>query len=107
LLWECVEAYTELDDEKQRVYEEMLKMERYKEIPPMQMTTYEKGQAEGFAMGEEQTRRRTARLLLERKFGPLSESVVLRLEAWPADRLEDLLLAVVDAKSLRDMGLAD
>lgn len=45
-----------------------------------------------------------ARLLLERKFGPLTEAV---LAAWPAERLDELLRAVLDASSLSALGLEE
>ena len=63
----------------------------------MMATTFEKGVAKG--------RREAARLQLERKFGPLSEAVLARLAALPADRLNDLLLAILDAPSLQALGL--
>ncbi len=99
LLQECLEAYTQLDEEEQRQFEQLLHTESYKEIEPMMVTTYEKGIAKG--------RREAARLLLEHKFGPLSEAVLARLEAWPVERLDELLLAMFDAESLAALGLEE
>jgi hypothetical protein len=97
LLLECVEAYTELDEEQQRVYEELLKTERYKEVPPMLTTTLEKGKAQG--------RREFLHSLLEHRFGKLSAVAQQRLADSPADRLEDIARGVLDGKSLQELGL--
>ena len=74
----------------------MLHMELYQEIEPM-MTTSEKGVAKG--------QRKAAQLLLESKFGPLSEAALARLIAWPVERLDELILAVADAPSIQGLGL--
>ena len=105
LLQECVEAYMQLDEEEQRQFDQLLHTEPYKEIEPMMVTTFEKGIAKGIERGLEQGRREAARLLLERRFSPLSEAVLARLAAWPAERLDELLLAVLDAPSLSALGL--
>jgi hypothetical protein len=103
LLQECVEAYLPLDDEEQQQFEQMLHTEPYREMEPMMLTTFEKGIAKGRAEGQ----RAAARLLLDRKFGPLNATVLQRLETWPEERLNDLLLAVLDAPSLHSLGLLD
>ncbi|MGH7172750.1 MAG: DUF4351 domain-containing protein [Gemmataceae bacterium] len=59
------------------------------------------------AWGRQEERQKLARSLLERKFGPLSEAVTARLAALPAERLNDLLLAILDAPSLQALGLAE
>ncbi len=69
----------------------------------MMVTTYEKGIAKGLEEG----RQEAARLQLEHKFGPLSEAVLARLEAWPVERLDELLIAVLDAPSLAALGLEE
>jgi hypothetical protein len=69
----------------------------------MGMTTWEKGLAQGEARGL----RRAVRALLERKFGALNNAVLQRLEAWPVEKLEPLLLAIESANSLREVGLED
>lgn len=98
LLQECVEAYLQLSKRQQREFKQLLRTEPYKEIEPMMLTTFEKGIAKG--------QREAARLQLERRFGPLNKAVLRRLEAWPAERLTDLLLAILDAPSLQALGLA-
>lgn len=103
LLQECVEAYIQLSKRQQQAFKRLLHTEPYQEIEPMMVTTFEKGVAKGRLEGRQQA----ARLQLERKFGPLSEAVLARLAALPADRLNDLLLAILDAPSLQALGLSD
>jgi hypothetical protein len=43
---------------------------------------------------------------LEARFGPLAPEVRQRVEALPAERSKELLLAIVQGQSLQDMGLA-
>ena len=69
----------------------------------MMTTTFERGLEKGMEKGERQTIRRQ----LEKKFGPLSPAVQQRLEDWPAERLEELALDLLDATSLRALGLED
>jgi hypothetical protein len=103
LLQECVEAYMQLDEDEQWQFDQLLHTEPYKEIEPMMVTTFEKGVAKELQEG----RRDAARLLLERKFGPLTEAVLARLAAWPAEGLDELLLGVLDAPSLSALGLGE
>ena len=53
----------------------------------MAMTTYEKGMEQGEIRGQ----RRSIRVVLEDRFGPLSAAAVAQLDAWPPERLEELL----------------
>lgn len=81
----------------------MLHTEPYKEIEPMMVTTYEKG----IAKGRQEGRREAARLLLQHKFGALSAATLERLAAWPAEQLDELILAIQDAPSLLALGLGE
>jgi len=101
LLRECVEAYLPLDTGQQREFEQLLTTERYQNMIPMATTTYEKGEIQGTLKGK----RESIRLLLTKKFGPLSAEPLRRLEAWPPEQLDELLLAVWDAESLDSLGL--
>lgn len=111
LLQECVEAYMQLDEEEQREFDQLLQTEPYKEIEPMMVTTFEKGVAKGMEQGRQEGRqegqRDAVRLQLERKFGPLTQRVLARLASWPAERLDELLLGVLDAPSLTALGLEE
>lgn len=51
--------------------------------------------------------RDTLRKQLTKKFGPLPEPVANQLYALTAEQLEEKLLAILDAQSLKDMGLTD
>ncbi len=66
---------------------------------PTMITTFEKG--------IEQGRRHVIRMQLEKRFGPLRSGVQRRLEDWPAERLNELLLALLDAPSLKALGLEE
>jgi Domain of unknown function (DUF4351) len=99
LLMECIEAYLTLDEQQQSAFEQLLQTPPYQEVIPMMKTTFEKGMEKG--------QRKSARLLLEKRFGPLTPEVQQRLEEWPTDRLDELLLALVDAPSLRALNLEE
>jgi len=116
LLLECVEAYAELDEEQQRVYQELLQTEKYKEIQPMMMTTYEKGVAKGLeqgvAKGLEQgvakgleSARRMLQGQLAQRFGPLHATTLETINSLPPERLEQIGMALLNAKSLEELGL--
>jgi hypothetical protein len=113
LLLECVEAYADLDEEQQRVYQELLESERYKEIKPMMATTFEQGVAQGRQQGRQEGRqegqvlgqRQLLRSQLEHRFGRLSDATLHEINTWPAERLEELGIALVNAKSLEELGL--
>jgi hypothetical protein len=98
-----VEAYLTLDEQQQRDYEQLLQTERYQEIGPMMQTTYEKGLEKGLEKGQ----RRALQVQLERTFGPLSTEELRRLEEWSAERLNELLYGILDAPSLKELGLQD
>jgi hypothetical protein len=68
----------------------------------MNMTIFDRGREQGIVEGQ----RVAIRLLLEKKMGRLSEDKIQRLNAWPADRLAELL-AIDKASSLAELGLAD
>jgi hypothetical protein len=55
--------------------------------------------------GVQKGRRELLREVLEDRFGPLSTETVARLEAWPSDRLRELVRALLSAQSLQELGL--
>jgi hypothetical protein len=97
LLGECVQAYLPLDEAQQREFERLVAGEPYQGVQAMNTTWYEKGIEKG--------QRESLRLLLDKKFGPLSPSVLVQLDGLPAERLSALLLAVLTANSLAELGL--
>jgi len=74
-----------------------------RKVGAMAMMTYKKGFEDGLVQGQQ----KAIRTLLEHKFGPLSLAVVVRLRALPPERLEELLLTVYKASSLKETGLED
>jgi hypothetical protein len=80
-----------------------LTTEQYREVAPHMMTTYERGIQQGIL----QERRQTALLQLEAKFGPLAPEVIQRVEALSPGQLRPLLLDLVKAQSLKDLGLEE
>ena len=63
----------------------------------------EQGRKQGILEGE----KKVLRMLLERRFGALSREVREHLDALSGDRIEALSAAILDAKSLRELGLED
>jgi hypothetical protein len=88
-----------LNREQEREYGRLLATEKYQMVLPTMLTTYEKGVILG--------QRQTVRLVLEKCFGALSPMAAKRLEEWPPERLPDLLMAIVDAPSLKALGLEE
>jgi len=70
-------------------------------------TTFEKGVQKGIQEGIQEGQRRRICLLLGKRFGPLSPAVEKRVNEWPAERLDELVLALLDAPSLKALGLED
>ncbi len=103
LLAECVQAYMDLNEEQRREYEQLVAGEPYKGVQAMGKTWFE----DGFEKGQEEGRRRMLRRQLEKRFGPLPSVAQQRLTEWPAEQLEPLVTAVLEAKSLKEMGLED
>ena len=64
-------------------------------------TYYERGLQEGLLQGQ----RQALQTLLQARFGPLSPTARRWLESLPAEQLNELLLAVLTAQSLQELGL--
>ncbi len=69
----------------------------------MGITSFDKGKAEGVAIGQ----RLSILLLLERRFGSDSFQVRERVESWPPDQLAALFNRCYEARSLKELGLED
>lgn len=110
LLVNCIETYVQLDDTAREEYERLLANEPTKEVAEMEMTWADTIEAKGLEKGLEKGRmdgmRSVIEDLLERRFGELSPRSRKRLAAIDsADGLSDLAGRVLDARSLRDLGL--
>ena len=73
----------------------------------MAMTWSERGYEQGYRKGYEQAQREFLRIQVETLFGPLNPRVQENLAAWPADKLLDLLRALLTGTSLRELGLEE
>jgi hypothetical protein len=77
----------------------MMNTEPYEGARVMMQTTFERGMAEG--------QRKTVRILLETRFGPLSKQAIERLQACSEEKLNEITRAVLDATSLKELGIED
>jgi len=74
-----------------------LQHERRREIQRILTTTFEDG--------EEDRKRPMIRDLLQKKLATLSEASFNQLNSMPTERLETLVIALLKAKSLQELGL--
>ncbi len=123
LLSECVHAYIPLDEEQKRKFDDILSGTPYRGVQAMNTTWFEKGKQIGVQEGEqigiqkgEQIGKRKGhqegelkvlQRLLTRRFGTLSDVVLQRLQGLTTDEIEMLVDAVLDGKSLQELGLGD
>jgi uncharacterized protein DUF4351 len=99
LLAEGVEAYANLDEVPKLHLQALWTAEQYQEVRPLMITTYERGMIE--------ERLRVALRLLEAKFGPLPPDVKQRVAALSPEELDNLLLDIVRASSIKELHLED
>ncbi|MFM9965216.1 MAG: Rpn family recombination-promoting nuclease/putative transposase [Planctomycetaceae bacterium] len=119
LLLEFVETYMPLVPTEQIQFIQLVQIdETYQEVKQM-VTTYEKtgikkgrkegikeGRKEGMEKGMEKGRLEALTLLLEKRFPMLPEDVRRKVERIHSrQRIDELLLAVLTAKSLSELGL--
>jgi hypothetical protein len=104
LLGDCLVAYSTLEETQQLELMNLLAHEEYREARFMTVTWYDQGLQQGLQLGLEGLRR-TILSQLDARFGPLSEAARTRVASWPAERLEELGLALVKANSLQELGL--
>jgi hypothetical protein len=111
LLGECLETYAELDEAQKERFRALLHTGQYPEVQSFMKTTYERGVEYGTERGKElgirQGELRSALLLLEAKFGPLSPEVKQKVEALSPEALAQLLLDLLKVQSLEELGLED
>ena len=69
----------------------------------MAKTWSEMGEERGVLKGQ----RRILLRQLQRRFSTVSETARQRLEAWPAEKLDELADALFTAQSLKELGLED
>jgi len=107
LLFECVDAYLPLEGPQLHEFEAWLHQDTNQGVRAMATTllgaSYERGLQEGLLQGQ----RQAVQILLEARFGPLSPTAWRRSDSLPAERLNQLLLAVLTAQSLQELGLEE
>ena len=103
LLGECVEAYLPLNEAQMREFERLVTTPGFQGVTAMNLTSYEKGMAKGL----EQERRAALRELLEERFGPLTASILHRLDELPLEQVLPLRKAAAKAESLAALGLEE
>jgi hypothetical protein len=99
LLLECVETYFPLEGNQEQEYERLRQLPQYREVNEMRVTSKE--------LGRQEMAREILHRLLEKRFGLLSASVQQRVDQLPPERVRDLIPAIMDAPSLRELGLED
>jgi Domain of unknown function (DUF4351) len=116
LLCEVVQAYLPLEGPQLEEFNHLLITEKYAEVLPMATTWFEEGLEKGRAMAATQLeealekgrvlgQRRTLQKLLEKRFGSLDRQILVKLELLSGERLEELSLDLLDARSLDELGL--
>jgi hypothetical protein len=96
LLGDCLIAYSASDAEQKDRLSELLDKDENREVRAMTTTWYD----EALEKGE----RKVILNQLRARFN-VTEDVRAALDAWPAERLEELSLALLSAKSLKELGL--
>src|SRR5437764_12306598 len=125
--------YAELDEAQKERLQALLHTEAYHEVEPLMKTTYERGIERGIEQGIERGieqgiergiergieqgiesgiergielgERRSALLLMEAKFGPLSAQVKQQVEALSPEALARLQLDLLKAQALKELRL--
>lgn len=99
LLVACFLDNLRLDDAERIEFMEILQTPEYQGVYPVVKSYYEDA--------TEKAQRRSIERVLQRRFGPVGETVRQRIAAYPADKLDELLESAVDAPSPKDLGLED
>jgi hypothetical protein len=106
LLVNVVETYFELDAGQKEELRRLLATEEYREMQDTEMTYFDELEERARKKGREEGKRETLLRQLTAKFGPLSEAVVLRVNALESGNELDLCLErLLTARSLEDLGL--
>ena len=100
MLADFIGAYLDFDEEQQKEFKRLLNTESYQGVKVMATTWWHE-------QGEVTALRRVLQRQLEKRFGPLPQPARERIEGLPPERLEELTVTVMDAKSLKELGLED
>jgi hypothetical protein len=110
LLVNLIETYFKLGPSEEKHFRRLLSGAEYREAQEMEVTWADKireeGREEGLKAGLVKGKRETLRQLLTKKFGPLPQQTVSRLETLESLKELDIYLdRVLTVGSLEEMGL--
>ena len=110
LLKNLIETYFKLAAEEKEGFSRLLMKSEYREAQEMELTwadeMREEGRKEGIRTGLLVGKREALKHLLAKKFGPLPQETVSRLDTLESlDELDVYLDCVLSADSLEEMGL--
>ena len=107
LLGECVQTYLPLDESQWDEFNQLMTTKPYYGVKKMRATWFDQGLEKGREEGREEGRRETLQDQLEERFGPLPKRVQRRLRSLPPEQVASLVKQVLQANSLRELGLED
>jgi hypothetical protein len=99
LLCECVQAYAPLDDAQRVELYSLLQEPQHQGVPAMIKTWSEEAREEG--------KRDIVLKQLKARFPDLSSTAQQRVMEWPVEKVEEVGIALLTARSLRDLGLEE
>jgi len=106
LLKNLIETYFKLAAAEEESFGRLLMKSEYREAQEMELTWADEMMEKGRLVGLKEGKRETLRQLLAKKFGPLPEETMSRLDALESlDELDAYLDRVLTAGSLEEMGL--
>lgn len=106
LLLNCVETYLRLDEQEEKLYEELVKQPEQEEVREMLAVYEERGIAIGEQRGIVRGKRDAVLRLLRSRFGKLPKAIEARVEKMETEaELDALFDAALSAQSLNDLGL--
>jgi hypothetical protein len=105
LLCECVQAYAPLSSAQRKKLDTLLVSERYSEVKAMTKTWYEEGMEKGVEKGRQAGQMEILQDLLEQRFGTLTPKAKAKLEKLTTDQVRQLAKNILQARSLRELGL--
>jgi hypothetical protein len=97
LLTDCFESYFKLNEQEMAEFDAIRNQEPYREIRMVTSVWREQGRTEEI--------REVLCLQLEQKFGPLTPAVKANVESLSLERARQIASAILQAKSLTDLGL--
>jgi len=107
LLCECVQAYAPLEEDQRLELYSLLKQPEHEGVRAMVKTWSEEGEERGLEKGILKGQRELLLKQLGVKFPTLSKAAQERVASWPLAKINDVAVAMINAQSLRELGLED